>query len=173
MSNDDQKGRDTMKYQHHVDNFKEMLLELELYYNRECVDLANQPYTAGKSSESVLRHELGHAIHHQLQDKTKHLDKHESNATAAWDALYDRRRKQAEQLSNRFHFGGKENVKKYFQFAKTGEGVSVYGGSDSCELFAEAWTIYSHPLYGKSVKQLPDDIHTFFTQYLPRRKEAN
>ena len=65
-------------------------------------------------------------------------------------------------------------ARDYLLHAKSGEGVSVYAGKDQFELFAESWTIYSHPGYSdSSVKRLPEDIHNFFTTYLPRRHSTN
>lgn len=86
-----------------------------------------------------------------------------------WSNIYNSREKSALDLSNHVAWGEHIDIKSYFLRAKIGEGVSVYGGSSQLELFAEAWTIYSHPGYGKTVKLLPPDIHAFFVKYLPRK----
>ena len=154
---------------------KKQLLELEMYNNVDMLT-KNQSSIAGRSSESVLRHELGHAIQFKILGIANHLEQGSieglegfNDAGIEWSTIYDTRKGIAESLSKRIEWGDKEDAKKFFLRSKIGEGVSVYGGSSQVELFAESWTIYSHPSYGKTVKPLPADIHNFFVKYLPRK----
>lgn len=154
---------------------KKQLLELEMYNNVDMLT-KNQSSIAGRSSESVLRHELGHAIQYKILGISNHPEQGSieglvgcSDARVEWSTIYNTRKGIAESFSKRIEWGAKEDAKKFFLRSKIGEGVSVYGGSSQLELFAEAWTIYSHPSYGKTVKPLPADIHDFFVKYLPRK----
>ena len=151
---------------------KKQLLELEMYNNVDMLT-KNQSIIAGRSSESVLRHELGHAIQYKVLGIANHPEHGVvdgvDNAGSEWANIYKTRKQTAEDLSKRIAWCDQHGAKKYFLQAKIGDGVSVYGGSNELELFAEAWTIYSHPEYGNSVKPLPADIHDFFVKYLPRK----
>lgn len=158
---------------------KRQLLELEMYNNADILT-KNQSIIAGRSSESVLRHELGHAIQYKVLGITDHPEYgtvdgmlHSDSPRDMWRSIFNARKLKAEELSTRIEWGDNENAREYFLLAKIGEGVSVYGGTDQLELFAESWTIYSHPEYGKSVRYLPEDIHNYFVTHLPRRNPRN
>lgn len=154
---------------------KKQFLELEMYNNVDMLT-KNQSSIAGRSTESVLRHELGHAIQYKVLGISNHPEHGcvEGSvgcnvARVEWSNIYNARKEIAQNLSNHIAWRDKLDAKQYFLRSKIGEGVSVYGGYSQLELFAEAWTIYSHPGYGESVKQLPSDIHDFFVKYLPRK----
>merc|ERR1711991_755638 len=119
---------------------KKQLLELEMYNNVDMLT-KNQSSIAGRSSESVLRHELGHAIQFKILGIANHLEQGSieglegfNDAGIEWSTIYDTRKGIAESLSKRIEWGDKEDAKKFFLRSKIGEGVSVCGGSSQLEL---------------------------------------
>jgi len=148
-------------------------------------------FFAYKSIVHTLRHELGHAVHFQYIgvyncpfsfSKTSppftipYLFEpwvsffaeipRSQDAMISWEKLYNVRRGRAEKLVREL----KNSDTRYFLLrAKTGEGVSLYAGTNQLELFAESFVLYSDPNYDTTFyPRLPEDIHAWFTKHLPK-----
>lgn len=96
-------------------------------------------WIAGKDFKSLWRHEYAHLIEAPLRQRATEL------GLPMWNTEI---------------FMKKD--KKYWS-----KGVSQYGATDHNELFAEAFSAFTSPLYGKpGAKQLAPEVHSYFTKLL-------
>lgn len=103
----------------------------------------------GSTWETAFRHEFGHIFQTRWSPAGK------------WEAVSSKAASLQRELTTIFAKKGKAQITKE---------VSMYAATNPEELFAEAFSIWTSPDYGKSKIKLPADLEAFFKKVLPRRK---
>lgn len=109
----------------------------------------NKAFTSNGWKDTI-RHEYGHHVHLSfLADKSANWPTGLSDSPmTAWERIY-------------------------YTMPRTtmASRVSQYGASSAAELFAESFSVYTHPAY-PAYGKLPQEIHDFMERYLGQRKNA-